>query len=917
MATGVKNLAFKGFGGVKKYKKPLAVILALILLGSLGAYYATLPKVAPSYETGKATVDDLLTVTSTRKTEGMPTMVSESSRFLPLVATPVTMYYNGQDGPVASPLLIAGHDGTSTAVTRFMKESGKTSVLVIGDLGAASKNVTAADTILGKDDPDTSMLTAKYFWTSTDAVVLVRDTDDGYDAAVTITAIAAYLNIPVIIVHNKVDSHVASFLKTMGVKYTLVCGNMKGYNKVMRFDDIEKRAELELAQNATIRIVRERVGADISYIALANPLDTYQKEVLETTIPKGYPVNSTISNSDAAAYPGAASSTTLGNPIYYFNVSADYEFANLVVDLWLDVSGENWGDFAGARLYAYIGVDGNKDGVIDATNSQDKLQYFGGTPAYDIVGNTAPLTGGTPADWKMPAEYGHLHTEIPLYNDSGEHAIQLLARLPTDWGNSFLQAESGDYEAPFVLNISVQKLAKPTYPLMDNLSTMASYLAAFHKGIVLAEPYFQLHEIGYIGCKDCGDPAANENVIDDANNRTMVTKNDLNRLLGTIAGIDGSDPGSWPAIEQYYGAFGPDKMMNLGIIGDTNMIPQYYYLSTGQGDATEGFGIPSDLFYQDIAVNQTDNALRECNLQIAAGRVDGWNSQEVSALLARTFFYNDIIDKQKGPMNGVTEPNGVGGTWKDSAMTAIGTEPPVGAAITAAEKIGLMFERGGFTASIAEFGNPVSGHTLDHSRRQRDGQYYESSNFIQICAHGFYYWYVPPAWEGSALVARPTPGPPISGGGAFDVAHVKYMQFGPSVMWADSCVTGRIDGILPENALSLAFLHAGMNIYIGATRESWGNIVPIPDAQSGESMGSFMSMNFYAHLTGYIYDKNGGLQGFEPSDTTVGAAMVLAKNTYIQKFGVDAGGVDSDTLEEFIIHGDPAFNPYEPNHPTK
>jgi hypothetical protein len=24
--------------------------------------------------------------------------------------------------------------------------------------------------------------------------------------------------------------------------------------------------------------------------------------------------------------------------------------------------------------------------------------------------------------------------------------------------------------------------------------------------------------------------------------------------------------------------------------------------------------------------------------------------------------------------------------------------------------------------------------------------------------------------------------------------------------------------------------------------------------------------------------------------------------------------VNDDTVEEFVIHGDPAFNPYEPNH---
>jgi len=915
MSAAMKGAMSKGTGFVDKYKKPLSVMVIILLLASLGAYWASQPRAAGGYETGKATVDDLLKVQSTRKTDGMIIMVPESSRYLPLVATPVAVYYGGGNGSTVFPLFVAGHDGISSAITNFLKAYGGSSeILAIGELGSAAKDVSVADTIAGNDDKETSILVAKYFWDKSDAAILIKDTDDGYDAAVPITVIGSYLNIPIFVTHS-VDSKLAGVLKGMGVKYTIVCGKMTGYGKVMHFKDITQKTTQELSWTATARIIRERLGTDVSYIAMANPLDTYQKEVLETTIPQDYPINGTITNSDSAAYPGAASSTSSDNPCFYFDVPEGYEYANVIIDMWLDVSGENWGDFAGARMYAYLGVDGNEDGVIDAANPEDKLQYFGGTPAYDITDLQAPLTGGTPTDWMKSSGFGHLHTELPIYNDTGKHAIQLLARLPTDWGKNPLVSETGDYEAPFILNITIQKLAKPTYPLMHNLSTLASYLAAYRTGVVLAEPYFQLHEVGYIGCADCGDPAANEDVLDDANNRTRVVKEDLNRLLGNLIGIDGANEGNWQAIEDYYAGLPADKMMHVGIIADTNMVPQYYYLSTGQGDATEGFGIPGELYYQDIAVNQTDNALRELNLQLAIGRVDGWNSQEVSALLARTFFYNDIIDNIVGPMNGVTEPNGVATTWKDSAMTALGTEPPVGAAITAEDKIGAMFEQAGFTASIATFGNPISGHTMDHSRRQRDGQYYESSNFIHFCAHGFYYWYVPPAWEGSALIPRPTPGPPISGGGAFDVAHVKYMTFGPSVLWADSCVTGRIDGLQPENALSLAFLHAGLNVYIGATRESWGSIMPIPDATSGESMGSWLSMNFYGHLVGYFYDKSGSMQGFEPSDTTVGAAMVLSKNAYVQKFGVDAGGIESDTLEEFIIHGDPAFNPYEPNHP--
>ena len=197
----------------------------------------------------------------------------------------------------------------------------------------------------------------------------------------------------------------------------------------------------------------------------------------------------------------------------------------------------------------------------------------------------------------------------------------------------------------------------------------------------------------------------------------------------------------------------------------------------------------------------------------------------------------------------------------------------------------------------------------DECRRQRAGVYYESSNFIYFCAHGFYYWYVPSGIEGAH-----TKLPPIGAGGAFDVAHVKDMKFGPSVLWASSCVTGRIDGLQPYNCLSLAFLHAGLAGYIGATRMSWGVLFPIPDAASGEMLGDLVELYFYGYLTGYRYDKSGGLQGIEPSDVSLGTALMLAKNAYVRSQGTDKGGANDDTIEEFILHGDPAFNPYEPNH---
>ena len=49
-------------------------------------------------------------------------------------------------------------------------------------------------------------------------------------------------------------------------------------------------------------------------------------------------------------------------------------------------------------------------------------------------------------------------------------------------------------------------------------------------------------------------------------------------------------------------------------------------------------------------------------------------------------------------------------------------------------------------------------------------------------------------------------------------------------------------------------------------------------------------------------------------DMSIGEAFMRAKNTFIGNEGSDNGGTNDDTIEEFNIHGDPAFNPYEPNH---
>jgi len=882
-----------------KTRKILTIAVVAIIIATIAGVLIFVPmNPTDNYETGVATLQDLLSSKSER-TPITPNalVVSDSSPNYAMIGTPIAMYYEeGSSEPKMCPLLVMNSNDPSYAVTRFLNLYRNPDVVTIGDVSLNSPSILfrSNQTFSQIGPKAVSLATAKGFWASSDGVIIVemqkKKSIVGYEEAVVAVAMASYLNIPVIFT-DVVDTQVASVLKSLHVKYSIVCGDddFKGYGKTMKFKTVEE------IQDVSIALVRQRLGGNVTYVTMANPLDTKPYAVVSQVV---FPFEGEATHSDAAAYPGAAPSVSAENPIHYFEIPADYEYANLVVDFKFDISQERLGDFSGARLYCYIGVDSDEDGVIsEEAGTSDVLEFFGGTPGYKNIPDR------NPADWFATNEYAVFHTELPFYKKQGKHAIQLLARLPSDWGNSYLVAEEGDYTSTYSGTITIQKLSDPTYRLMPNLSSMAPYLTAYHKGVVLAKPEYTLYNPGYVGCKSCGDPASNPSSIGNANQHVATVKADLNRLLGRLAGMPAETRDDWLGLaDKYQSDLNAGNPTYLGIIADTNMIPMYYYNSTGQGDATEGFGIPSDIIYSSVDADP-DNAPmdigdKEPDFELPVGRIDGWDAQDVSALIARTFFYKEIIDNMRGGRNGIDLAE-----WKNSGYTTIGSEPPVGAAETAAYKINAAFQQAGFTVKQDRLWKQ------DECRRQRAGPYYESANFIFFCAHGFYYWYVPPAVEGSY-----GPIPPISAGGAFDVAHVKNMAFGPSVLWASSCVTGRIDGLQPYNCISQAFLHAGLACYIGATRSSWGVIFPNPDATSGEKLGDLMALHFWAHLTGYIYNKSGGLTGVTPADTSVGVAMTLARNAFVASQGTDGGGSNDDTFEEFIIHGDPAFNPYEPNH---
>ncbi|MCG2827048.1 MAG: hypothetical protein L6265_10715, partial [Thermoplasmatales archaeon] len=359
----------------------------------------------------------------------------------------------------------------------------------------------------------------------------------------------------------------------------------------------------------------------------------------------------------------------------------------------------------------------------------------------------------------------------------------MLAKIPTDSGRF-----TGNWKTTYTLTVTVEKLDSYIYPWMKDASSLAPYLTAYRKGVVLAKPDYMIYNDEYVSIKDSSNPATNLELLNETNDyitnrRVGEVKKDLNNLLGRLAGMPAETDEDIIALAEYYHSLNENKNYTyLAIIADPQMMPHYYYDSKGLGgDSLEGYRVPSDNIYSDIDAD-LDNSPYGLNeryprMELADGRVTGFDAQDISALLSRTFFYSDIIDNIE--VRSETVVGGLSSTWKNNGFGTIGTEPPVGPAKTAEGKVEAMWEQAGMTTDNGVITRQTAGI-------QTAGPYYESANFLFMCAHGFYYWYVPTASRSYVPYFE------VGAGGAFDVAHVKLMNFGPTVFWTSSCVTSRI-----------------------------------------------------------------------------------------------------------------------------
>jgi len=581
--------------------------VVILLIASIGVYLWN-----PYGETEtKITIEDFYGVSGSFSSLPTAISVSDNNPFFTLIATPLAIHYSFDGKQEVLPLYVKNITAPSKAIKRAEKEIGMPSNFFIG-------NSLSAKAV--------SLSVAERFWKSSKGAIIIKDNQSGYNLGVLAAPLASYLSIP-IIVADSLDGQVKSVLGNLGVKKSIVCGDIEGYGRSLRFQNVDDIV------NASIELVKEKFGS-VEYITLTNPIDTRRPKVLnsqkivinpielETVSTMQIPqtIMSMLSKSfDKGKAGGGTTKKVPKEVIGTYTIPHDYKYALV--------------KFEGTNL-----------------NPED-VDLFGDAIIFHVEGIPSSSTGSSPS---AHDSYGKtvadtFYTENVLYDMGGK---ELTISVSPTW----VRLKKGELKATVV----IEKLSDPLYPMMKGLSSVSPYLTAYHKGIILGKPSFAftadddvLTEKGET-CSGVYVPRPNEKLQGPSNEHIYNNiHKEINKLLAKLADIPVEDLEN---LREYY----QQNPVYIALVGGTIVLPQFIY------DAVVGYGgTPSDIIYGNIdpepgwANLQNDKYTYYPYQENIVGRITGWDVQDASALIARTVFYNELLDEL--------------GDWKNKATVQTAT----------------------------------------------------------------------------------------------------------------------------------------------------------------------------------------------------------------------------------------------------
>jgi len=930
-------------------------------------------------------IDDFFYVSGSLSKIPNAITVSDADPFYPLLATPLAVHYDSECNQEIIPLYIQNFSDPSKSVERAIDQIGKNVNQFIDNSMSAEQ---------------WSLEIAEQYWISSEAALIIENNESGYNLGVIATPIASYLSIPVIVT-DKLNANVRKVLNELGVKKTIVCGNnIEGFGSTLKFHNVEQIV------NVTIRLLKQKFEK-IYYITLTNPIDSWPPKVLDTKVYHFGPTKIPSSASTQLLKYFFAGPRELEG--WSFTIPNDYKYA-LVKFEGINLDSEDV-DELGDSVSFSIGPN-----LPNLPASLQEYELF--------VGSTDG--GGIPKrDESGRIITDKVYSESVLYDRGG---VEYKIKAYGDW----LVKKEGEISGKIV----IEKLEDPVYPLMKGLSSLSPYLTAYHKGLIFGKPEFAFTADDDVLTKK-GEPSPGfyvprrNPILTEVSNEHIFNEihDPLNNILAEIANIDLIKEKDLENLQKYYS----NNPIYIALVGDATVLPQYIYqnyVEPADVEETEyyiGGGTPSDVIYGNIdpirydwsnlAGDKYTNYPMQENL---VGRITGWDSQDASALIARTVFYNEIIDSL--------------GDWKDNFGLFIGSgqdfQKPFFRFIIFGDILGMTphGEPMKFTTGYGEISGKRTEeevvkpmgfnlYALYNEEAMREGfskesinrikkvtllnrlffnkrqisnivgegsvqgeETMEKSNFIWANAHGnqhgfgmsgidltaagfggrfiygFLKQFLPVMMGGFA-----GPGAALSAIGEYNSRSVENIEFGPSFMWLESCICGKIDGIYPKTNVGQALLHAGVTSLIASPTGSniaGGYIEPKTrmydtpisvflarmKANRDAKQGIFPEPHFgYKIYTDLCED-------LRKNNVSIGMALRNAKNKYlpadadwelwwspplirtgnlllnqeiINKYSKRVKSTDGSgtgpmlenkytSYQEYLLFGDPAFNPYEP-----
>ncbi len=968
---------------MKKNDKIIVIFgVAILILASIGIYYWVPEEIGVKAIGAK----EFLGITGNIKNMPESITVSENCPFFPLIATPLAINYDEDGEQTIIPFYVMNLKNPSEAVIKIQNE-----------IGYGKRNEIIKDDETAKD---ASLRIAQTYWESSDAALIIEYNQSGYNLGLIAAPLASYLRIPVIIT-DEMDIEVTNTLNDLEVKKTIVLGeNLDGFGNVLKFNSIEEII------NASINLIEEKFKQDVNYITIANPVDAWSPNVLNST---SFSFGPKVVTSGASTFPvQALRSTKTPNILGKFKIPKDYKYALIKFEgINLDCENvDNFGDFADF----YVGA--NLDDIPRPLQFQEAFSgstNMGGVAERDANGHLI-----------RDVVYG----ETVLYNRGG---VEYTIRCSGQW----MLKRQGKVAA----NVVIEKLDNPVYAMMKNLSSLAPYLTAYHKGIIFGKPEFAFTADDNIlteqGEKAPGFymPRRNHRITYKSNNHIFdEIHKPLNELLANLAEIELKDDNDLKELRDYY----DESPVYIALVGDATVIPNYIYQNYVEpvdylnGIYSWGGGTPSDVIYGNIdpLPYDWDNIANDIFTEYPyqeniVGRITGWDAQDASALILRSIFYNEIIEKLHEWKNSFAVLVGAGQDFREplvrypiakifgathagepmkmwtgyGELTTEGTVEdvvkPLGfdniyvATNEAAQRQGFSYDdlrRIKFETNILNklFFRIRFMEKLIGDNYVKGGEMMEKSSFIFINGHGNM------AILGMAGIELTSAGfggrvtqfilkkilevvSPYTGPGSSLAAHGEYvtrevplMDLGPSFMWLESCICGKIDGMYPKNSLGQAFLHAGLasliasptgsNIaggYLEPKKHKWDTPISIIRSYIKAKLNARKGIYPDPHFGFLVYSDL--CSEMKKDGDTIGKAFRDAKNKYLPQDApwelwwspplIKTGNIQEDialynlnyermkaealadpfmmknkytTFQEYMLFGDPALELYIP-----